>query len=317
MSEHARIRPSVARSASLTSSAPLHTLWRGLKRSVKWYPFILPQLLTFVAFNLTCWLALAYLSFTEWDMLSAPQFAGLNNYAAMLADHKLGIAVKNSFQYALMYVPPLAALSFIVALAVNRRLFAMPLFRSLYFLPVVTSVAVLAMIWWRIFSPRPNGPLNYLLGLMGIAPQGWLVDLKLAMPTIVGMGLWSRFGYFMVLWLAGLQGVPPEMYEAAQVDGAYGWRIHWHITLPLLRPTAAFILVISTIQALQVFGEIYILTGGGPVLATTTMVWHIWQYAFTLGKMGYASAMSVLLFVIILIITLIQRKYLRFGEELY
>ena len=198
----------------------------------------------------------------------------------------------------------------------NRKLFAMPAFRSAYFLPVVTSVAVLAMIWWAYLSPRPDGPLNYFLGLLGIPPQGWLVDLKQAMPTIVGMGLWSRFGYFMVLWLAGLQGVPKELYEAAQVDGAHGWRIHWYITLPLLRPTAAFIPVISTIQALQVFGEIYILTGGGPVLATTTMVWYIWIYAFTMAKMG-ASAISVLLFVIIFAITLFQRKFLRFGEELF
>jgi len=144
------------------------------------------------------------------------------------------------------------------------------------------------LIFRRFLSPRPDGPLNFLVGLVGIPPQKWLIDVSQALPSIVGISLWEAFGYFMVIWLAGLQSIPDELYAAAKVDGADGWRLHRHITIPLLRPTAAFIIVISTIGALQIF-----------------------------GSFGYASALSVLFFAIILIITLIQSRYLRFGDEIY
>lgn len=137
------------------------------------------------------------------------------------------------------------------------------------------------------------------------------------MPSIVGISLWEAFGYFMVIWLAGLQAIPTELYDAAKVDGANGWRLHRYVTIPLLRPTAAFIIVIATIGALQVFGSIFILTGGGPVYATTTVVYQIYNEAFNFGRFGYASALSILFFFIILLIALIQSRYLRFGEDVY
>jgi multiple sugar transport system permease protein len=270
-----------------------------------------------VVFNLVPWISMIELSLYKTDMLSTREFVALGNYSGMLQDEHLHRAIRNTFQYVLMYVPVLVAISLFVAILVNRQMLGMKFFRALFFLPNITSIAVLSLIFWRFLSPRPNAPINYLLGLVGIAPQKFFVDVNEALPSIVMISLWQSFGYYMVIWLAGLQGIPSELYDAALVDGASGWRLHRYVTLPLLRPTAAFIVVVSTIGALQVFGSIYILTGGGPVYATTTIVYHIYQQAFNFSRMGYSSTVSIFLFVVILIITYLQSRYLRFGEDVY
>jgi ABC-type sugar transport system permease subunit len=257
------------------------------------------------------------LSFHSWDMLTPKKFIGVQNYVRLTQDRLLGEAVLNTFSYMLMYVPTLVIISLFVAILVNRKLPGMKLFRAAYFLPNVTSVAVLSLIAWRFLSPRKDGPLNYILGLAGIPPQEWLVSLKLALPSIAGLGLWQTFGYYMMLWLAGLQAVPSDLYDAAMVDGASGWKLHWYITIPLLRPTAAFIVLISTMGALQIFGSVYILTGGGPIRKTTTIAYHIYIRAFTFSELGFASTISILLFALILIITYVQSRYLRFGEDIF
>jgi ABC-type sugar transport system permease subunit len=235
----------------------------------------------------------------------------------MLEDPQFHRALWNTFQFALMYVPLLFLLSLVVAILVNRPLTGMRFFRMLYFLPNITSIAVLALIFRWFLSPRPDAPINYLLGVLGIAPQKFLIDVHQALPSVVAITLWESFGYYMVIWLAGLQGVPSELYDAARVDGAGGWRLHRYVTLPMLRPTAAFVVVVSTIGALQVFGSIFILTGGGPVYATTTIAFHIYSQAFNFGRFGYASALSIFFFAVVLIISLIQSKSLRFGEDIY
>ncbi|MEM7130755.1 MAG: sugar ABC transporter permease [Chloroflexota bacterium] len=290
---------------------------KKLRRSLPWYPFIIVNIVIFLVFNLVPWISMFSVSVMKTDLLSTREFVGVSHFVNMVFDPKLHKAMINTFYFTLMYIPLLVSLSLIVAILVNRPLRGMMAFRSLYFLPNITSVAVLALIFRRFLSPRPDGPLNYLIGLVGIEPQRWLIDVNQAMPSIVGISLWEAFGYFMVIWLAGLQGIPNELYDAAKVDGANGWRLHRYVTIPLLRPTAAFIIVIATIGALQVFGSIFILTGGGPVNATTTVVYQIYNEAFNFGRFGYASALSILFFVIILIITLIQSRYLRFGEDVY
>jgi len=184
-------------------------------------------------------------------------------------------------------------------------------------LPVVTSISVLSILWSLMFSPLPNGPANYLLSWFGIPAQKWLADLHQALPTVAGLEIWSTFGYYMVIWLSGLQGIPSELTEAAKVDGASSWQVERYVTVPLLRPTAAFIIVIATIRSLQVFGSVYILTSGGPVYATTTVVWLVWTRAFELGKMGLASVTALFLFVIILAITIVQRKLFRTSESFF
>ncbi|MEZ4860755.1 MAG: sugar ABC transporter permease [Caldilineaceae bacterium] len=293
------------------------TWWKRLKRSLPWYPFILVNLVVFVIFNFVPWISMITTSFYETDLLAKREFVGLGNLARMAADDQFHRALRNTFQFVLMYVPALVVLSLVVAILVNRPRLGMKFFRALYFLPNITSIAVLSLVFRRFLSPRPDGPINYLLSFAGIPAQKFLIDVNQALPSIVMISLWEAFGYFMVIWLAGLQGIPKELYDAALVDGADGWRIHRYVTLPLLRPTAAFIIVISTIGSLQIFGSIFILTGGGPVYATTTVVYHIYGQAFNFGRFGYASSLSIFFFLIILVITLIQSKFLRFGEEIY
>jgi ABC-type sugar transport system permease subunit len=290
---------------------------KRLKNSLPWYPFILVNIIVFVVFNFVPWIIMFETSLYETDLLSTKEFAGLGNVTRMLQDEHLHRALINSLQYAFMYVPLMVAVSLFVAILVNQHLPGMKFFRAVYFLPNVTSIAVLSLIFRRFLSPRPDAPINFMLGLFGIPPQKFLLDVSQAMPSVVGVNLWQFFGYFMVIWLAGLQGIPDSLYDAARVDGASGWKLHRYVTVPLLRPTAAFIVVIATIGALQEFGSIFILTGGGPVYATTTVVYHIYSQAFNFGRFGYASSLSILLFIIILIITLIQSKYLRFGEDVY
>lgn len=282
-----------------------------------WYAFIAPNLMTFLAFNLFIWVFLFYISFTNWDMLGSKQFTGFENYQRVLSDPLAKTALLNTFQYVALEVLPTAALSLFVAVLVNSRLKGSRFFQSVFYLPVVTSISVLALIWVNMLGPQPDSPVNYVLGLVGIPPQKWFLSPRLAMPTVAGMAIWGGFGYYMLLWLAGLQSIPAEVYEAAEIDGAGPWAQFWRVTLPLLSNTTAFILIISTIGALQVFGSIYIITGGGPVHATTTVVWYVWQNAFTLQRMGYAATIAVGLFLIILAITLVQQRFLGFGREIY
>ncbi|NPV06936.1 MAG: sugar ABC transporter permease [Anaerolineae bacterium] len=294
-----------------------HRTLRYLRHSVAWYPFILVNAVVFAVFNLVPWISMIEISLRDTDLLSRNEFVGLSNYVTLVQDQLLRRALTNTFAYLLMYVPAVLAVSLFVAILVNRKLVGVKLFRAAYFLPNVTSIAVLSLIFRRFLSPRADGPVNYLLGLLGIAPQPFLLSVTQALPSLAGIALWETFGYFMVIWLAGLQGIPSELYDAAYVDGASGWKLHRHVTIPMLRPTAAFIVVISTIGALQVFGSIYIMTGGGPVYATTTVVYHIYQQAFNFGRFGYSSTISIVLFLMILVITFIQGRYLRFGEEVY
>jgi len=303
--------------AGRRETAHRRSLGYRLRKSASWYLFIAPNVLTFLVFTLFSWVFLIYLSLHDWNLLGAKQFVGVQNYTRMLSDKILAKALANTFAYILMFVVPVACVSLGLATLVNTRLRGMYLFRALFYLPVVTSIAVIAIIWRFILIPRPDGILNYFLRQVGIAPKEWLLDPHLAMPSITMMQIWSTMGYYMVLWLAGLQSVPEELYEAARIDGAGRWALFRYVTVPMLRPTTIFIVMIATIGAFQMFGPPYMLTGGGPMYATTTMVYYIWQLAFGRYLMGYASASSIVLFVLILIASLIQRKYMGWSESLF
>jgi len=223
-------------------------------------------------------------------------------------DDLLRKSLVNTFAYLTMYVPAVLAVSLLVAILVNRKVFGVKFFRAAYFLPNVTSIAVLSLIFRRFLSPRADGPINYMLGLAGIDPQPFLLSVTQALPSLATIGIWESFGYYMVIWLAGLQGIPSELYDAAYVDGASGWRLHRYVTIPMLRPTAAFIVVISTIGALQVFGSIYIMTGGGPSNSTLVYALYLYQNAFQFFRMGFASAMAwVLMLITVAALALIFR----------
>ncbi len=311
---HVTIR-SVSRGGAATARAPS---WRSrLKKSWTWYLFIAPNVISFLVFTVFVWALLIYLGFTHWNMMGSIQWAGLENYRDLVADPVYWKALRNTAEYAAMYVVPVTGLALLLAVLVNQRLPGIYAFRAMYYLPVVTSIAVIALIWGFMLVPTPDAPLNYLIGQLGIPPQKWLLDIKVAMPSVTGMSVWSSLGYYMVLWLAGLQGVPEELYDAAKIDGAGGWRLFLNVTMPMLRPTTIFIVMVTTIGAFQIFGAIYILTGGGPAHATVTMVYYVWQRAFLRDDMGEASAISITLFAIILVVTLIQRRLLNWTEELY
>ena len=303
--------------ATRPQATMLQRVLKSIKGSIPWYPFIVVNAAVFTVFNLVPWISMFDISFRDTDLLSRNEFIGLDNYVRLVQDDLLRKSLVNTFAYLTMYVPAVLAVSLLVAILVNRKVFGVKFFRAAYFLPNVTSIAVLSLIFRRFLSPRADGPINYMLGLAGIDPQPFLLSVTQALPSLATIGIWESFGYYMVIWLAGLQGIPSELYDAAYVDGASGWRLHRYVTIPMLRPTAAFIVVISTIGALQVFGSIYIMTGGGPVYATTTVVYLIYQQAFNFGRFGYSSTISIVLFLMILLITYIQGRYLRFGEEVY
>jgi ABC-type sugar transport system permease subunit len=289
----------------------------SLRRSWTWYLFIAPNLIIFLVFTLFVWGFLIFLSGHDWSLLDEPAWVGLDNYLQMFADPVFWISLQNTVVYAIVFVALVAVISLSLAMLVNQRLPLIQVFRSAYYLPVVTSISVIGLIWRFILIPRPEGPLNYLIGLIGLPPQEWLVDPNLALLSLTGLQIWATMGYYMILWLASLRNIPRELHEAAWIDGAGRWQVFRSVTLPLLQPTTIFVVMIATIGALQMFGPVYLLTGGGPIHATTTVVYYIWQTAFQSYRMGYSAAVSLVLFACILIVALVQRRLLGWTNEIY
>jgi multiple sugar transport system permease protein len=246
------------------------------------------------------------LGFTKWDLLTPPKWIGLGNYQTMFFDTPLfWKTLTNALYYTLLYVPGAVILPLFVAVLMNQRLRGVTFYRSVYFLPVVTSTVAVALVWQWLYNPE-FGPINYVLDLVGIKGPAWIASPQWAMPALVLMSVWQVIGYNMVIYLAGLQGIPEEFYEAAAIDGATRLRQFFHITVPLISPTTFFILIVSIIGSLQVFEQTYILTDGGPAYATLTIAFYIYQQAFQFFKMGFGAALSYVLFVIILLLTLVQ-----------
>jgi multiple sugar transport system permease protein len=256
----------------------------------------------------------AYLGTHRWDIIVADKpFIGFENFAEMLRAPDFWNALANTVLYTLN-VPIGMALSLGVALLMHRRLHALGFLRTLYFLPSVTSFVAIALVWMWIYHPS-FGAANFALGLVGLPPLQWLNSAQTAMMAVIIFSVWMGIGYQMVIFLAGLQGIPAELYEAARIDGAGAWRQFLHVTWPLLKPTTFFILVTSVIGSFQVFTSIYIMTAGGPVRSTDVIVYHIYQAAWEQLRMGYASAMSWVLFVIIMIATLVQFRLIGRSVE--
>ena len=253
--------------------------------------------------------ASAAISLTRWDLLSDPVWVGLDNYIELLTDDPLFRTVLwNTFYFTVVSVPLSTVIALGLALLFNTGLRAIPLFRTAYFLPVITATVVVALVWRWFFNPD-FGILNYALYRLGVdSPPNWLASRTWAMPSVIILAVWKQVGYNMVIFLAGLQAVPASLYEAASIDGAGRWNRFRNITLPLLTPTTFFVLVISIINALQVFDAVLVLTNGGPANATRTMVYHIWEEAFVFLEMGYAAAVAWILFLIVFLVTVAQWK---------
>ena len=274
--------------------------------------FLAPSLVHLTVFIFTPIVFAAYLSLHQWDLVVAEKpFVGLGNFDEMLTDSTFWNALKNTLLFT-VNVPVGMAISLAVAVLLNRKLKGMAILRALYFLPSVTSFVAIALVWMWIYHPT-FGVANFLLGLVGIAPLQWLNSSDTAMLSIVIFSIWLGMGYQMVVFLSGLQGIPEELHDASRIDGANHWQRFWRVTFPLLRPTTLFVLVTSFIGSFQVFTSIYVMTAGGPVRSTDVIVYHIYQAAWEQLRMGYASAMSWVLFLIIMAATWIQFKLI--GQE--
>jgi multiple sugar transport system permease protein len=266
--------------------------------------FLAPTLIGLAVLSAGPNLATLGLSLTRWDMLTTPQFAGLDNYAKLLGDDRFGKALRNTLFYTLVSVPLGLTFALGLATALNRQIRGIAWIRTAYFLPLVTSATAIALVWLWIYSPA--GPLNDILRAFGIAPQRWVADPTLAMPSIIAMSIWQGLPANVIIFLAGLQGVPSEYYDAASVDGAGRWARFRRITLPLLTPSIFFTGILALIGAFQVFDQVYVMANPGkPGDATITLVYFIYEAGFRNFKMGYAAAASWIMFLIVAVATVL------------
>lgn len=260
---------------------------------------------TFSSFNI---------SFTDWDIVSSEkQFIGLENYQKMVNDPVFLKTLVNTFRYVIFGLPVTLVLSFIIAYNLNKIKRGLGLYRTLYFIPYMTSLVAVSWVWRWLYQPLPLGFFNNILSFFGLAQQPFLQSTSQALPSILAPTIWVEIGFQVIIFLAGLKAVPEFLYEAADIDGADNWQKLFKITIPLLRPTIIFLVVMGTIKYLRIFTQVYSMTfqgEGGPLNSTKPLVLYIYNSAFRSFDMGYASAMTVVLFVLILCITLIQLKVL-------
>lgn len=269
------------------------------------YLFLAPTLVGLVFFSLGPVIVGFLVSFTNWNILLPPQWVGLQNYQALVDQDLPRKVLWNTFYYTIINVPSNMILALATALLLNQKLRGVAIYRALYFLPVVSSTVAASLIWTWLFSPN-FGPINYFLEGIGIPGPAWLGSTAWAMPAVIIMSVWKGFGTNMLIFLAGLQGIPQELEEAAMIDGANRWQRFWRVTWPLLTPTTFFVLVISSIVSFQVFEQVLILSDGGPAYATTVLGLFIYLNAFRYNNMGYAASAAYVLFAIIMVITLVQ-----------
>jgi ABC-type sugar transport system permease subunit len=279
--------------------------------------YIAPLILGIVAFQLIPILVSVYISFTEWDGISPVEFVGVANYTEMFTEDPLFLeTLRNTIVFTLLAIPLTTVLGFLLALLCNRKLHGISLLRAGYFAPYITNVVAIGYIWYWIYNPE-RGFINGLLSTVGIDGPAWLSSSSWALFAVVIVSVWQGAGYPMVIFLAGLQGIPKDLYEAAEIDGAGAWNRVRRITLPLLTPSLFFVVVTQFITSFQVFGVIYIMTQGGPGNATSVYIYYLYQTAFSFGKLGYASAMAWVLFVILALVTYgqwrLQRRWVFYG----
>ncbi|MGI8550986.1 MAG: carbohydrate ABC transporter permease, partial [Dehalococcoidia bacterium] len=292
---------------------------RSRREALEGYLYISPWIVGFLAFALGPMIASLYFSFTQYNVLSTPKFAGLYNYVYMFTRDRLFIvALERTAYYAVVSVVLGVGGSLLLAVLLDQRLFGVSVFRTLYFLPSLTPIVASALLWGWIFQPQ-FGMLNYLLSFVGLKGPAWLQSTEWAMPALIIMALWGGLGGGrMIIFIAGLQGIPQELYEAASMDGAGTLSRFLNVTLPLLTPTIFFNLVLGIIGSFSVFSVAYVATGGGPADATYFYVFHIFNRAFKDLDMGYAAALAWIFFLVLLVFTLIQfamQKYWVYYEE--
>jgi multiple sugar transport system substrate-binding protein len=289
----------------------------SFKKSLPIYIFLSPWLISFLIFGLYPLIYSIIISFSEYNLLSSSlSFIGLKNYFEILKEPAFLKALLNTCIFAIGTVPFTIIFALTAALLINRKIPLKQLFQAGLFLPVATSIIVIASIFTYLYSP--DGLINLLLEKLGLDPPrpSWLMNTKLALPSIMAMAIWSSFGYYTILFLAGLQAIPKSLYEVSAIDGADSWQQLWHITLPQLKGIMLFVIVINTIRSFQVFPEIFTMTRGGPIGSTTTVVYYLYEEGFHRFAMGKASAVGYILFIIIMIFTLMQMKIFKLGQKM-
>ncbi len=278
------------------------------REAIEGWLFILPLLIGVCVFTYGAIIYSFYISLTRWDLLTPPKFTGFTNYAYILKDADFAQSFSNTLFFVVTMVPLGIALSMALAILLNRKIKGLSFFRSSFYLPSITSTIAVGMVWLWIFNPD-IGVINSILHTIGIVnPPRWLESTLWAKPALLIMRLWQIGGYYMIMYLAGLQSIPNELYEAAELDGASSWGKIWYITVPLLSNTTFFVTTLLTIESFNIFEAIYVMTKGNPGGATNTLLYYIYTRAFQSSppKMGYAAAMAWVLFLILFLVTLAQ-----------
>lgn len=294
---------------------PMPRAWpRRVRRTLEHleaYAFLVPAAVILATFHLFPIGYAFFVSLLRWNLIDPVRpYVGVDNYRQLLTDEKFLTALGNTTYFAAVSVGLAIPLALGFAVLLNRRLRGMSWYRTAFFIPYVTPLAAGAMVWHWLYHPDQFGLLNYLIGKMGLPPQPWLLDPEQAMPAMIAVAIWGNLGRDVVIFLAGLQNISTDYYEAAEIDGAGAWQVFRHITVPLLSPTTYFVLIISMIGAFKVFALPLFLTGGGPLSRTFTIVYSIYQQGFQYFRMGYAAAQAYTLFAIIFALTMLQRRVL-------
>jgi ABC-type sugar transport system permease subunit len=301
-------------------SKPIETTRKRKSRRIRRkttvaYAFLAPSLILFLIFRHGPAVFSLVLSLFNWTMVDDPEFVGTRNFTQLAQDDVFWKALWNTVKYTIFAVPPDIVIALGLAVLLNQHLRGMKFFRLAYFIPVVTSGALVAIVWRWLYQPR--GIINGFLLDLGLTPQAWLTDTSLVLPSIAAMAVWKHVGFNMLILLAGLQSIPPELEEAARLDGAGRTRIFFNITLPLLKPVIVLATILTTIGSFQMFDAAFVMTGGGPFYASTTLVYYTYLKAFNQYQMGYGATIAFVLFLIILVVTLIQRRVLKGDEDVY
>ncbi len=298
------------------------TNWKSVKerlfysQKVMGYWFILPSLVFLSLFVIVPLIITLYLSCTRYNILTPARWIGFSNFVKLFSEGSLFLkAFLNTFMYVAGVIPFTIGIALLLAMVLNKALKFIVVFRAIYYTPVITSMVAVAIVWSWIFNPE-IGVANRVLETLGLPTSEWLRNPNLTMFCIVVVAVWKGIGYYMLIYLAGLQGIPKYLYEVARLDGAGRWSMFWHITLPLLKPTTFFVFVVLCINSFQVFDQIYVMTKGGPMDASTVVVYRIFVNGFTFLRMGYASSMAVILFLVILVFTYFNVRLLK-GEVEY
>ena len=282
---------------------------REFKKNLTGYLFIAPNLLGFLIFILVPVLFSLVIAFSEWNLfqgLAGMRFVGLKNFAAMFQDISFLDSLRNNLLFTIGTIPAIMIIALLIAVILNDKVYCRVLLRGMFFIPYISSIVAISVVWLLLYNPA-YGPINQFLMSLGIAnPPKWLASTQWALPAIMIMTVWSSIGYNCVLFMAGLQGIPRELYESAAIDGANALRKMWRITIPMLSPTTFFLLITNIIASFQVFGPINIMTQGGPGRATSVISFYIYMSGMRYFKMGYAAAMAWFLMLGILVVTLIQ-----------